>query len=750
MLTEFGSRLTSAPSFRYACAELSSTAYARTVQNPAAAIPLPRPFLVTGLGIKGWRPFAIAAVSAALVSILFALWTAYRWLGDQATIDLDDIGEAVAAFIATGSCVVAAVRTSGRTRIAWGLFGASAFAWGAGEVVWSVYQVGLGVAVPFPSAADAGFLLAVPLAVGGVLAFTSAPTRLVTRGETVLSGAIVGLSLLFIAWAFGLGKVYETSPASPAAQAIGLAYPIGDIITGTVLLVALRRARKGDIGRLGLLLAGLGFTALADSAFAYLTANGTYGALGSVLDTGWVAGYLLIALAPLWPANGKHVEVVEGPLELWQLALPWMAVAAAAITAIHLAVINQNLDSFATVLAGSIGLLLVASHVLSHRDSLELLRNSHRTEQALERRNVLLNQIITHAPLGIARLGTDMNIVDVNPRMATILRSPPDKLNGSEVAKFLHPDELARVIEVFQPLWRGTVESIESDTRAIRADQTEVWLHWSATAVRNASGRIEYFVVMYEDTDADHAANEAAAAHLAGLERLNRLKSEFVSLVSHEFRTALVGISGFSEMIRDEDVSLEEAKGYASDINKDAERLNRMINEMLDLDRIEAGRLTLHLQPVEINSVLEDAVDRARASSTQHLIVTDLDSQRPVIKADPDRVAQVVSNLLSNAIKYSPNGGEIAVTSALRDGHVDVSVRDHGVGIPPGFIQRLFSRYERYDKTASKIIGTGLGLAITRQIIEMHGGKIWVDSEVGAGSDFHFTLPLEAGAAQSA
>jgi signal transduction histidine kinase len=247
---------------------------------------------------------------------------------------------------------------------------------------------------------------------------------------------------------------------------------------------------------------------------------------------------------------------------------------------------------------------------------------------------------------------------------------------------------------------------------------------------------------MYEDIDAEHAANEAAAAHLAGLERLNRLKSEFVALVSHEFRTALVGISGFSEMIRDEDVSLEEAKGYAGDINKDAERLNRMINDMLDLDRIEAGRLTLHLQPVDINSLLEDAVNRARASSAGHSVLVNLDPARPIVRCDPDRIAQVAANLLSNAIKYSPGGGEIQVGTAARDGHVDVSIRDHGIGIAPDFIQRLFSRYERYEKATNKIVGTGLGLAITRQIIEMHGGKIWVDSEPGAGSDFHFTLPV--------
>jgi signal transduction histidine kinase len=196
-------------------------------------------------------------------------------------------------------------------------------------------------------------------------------------------------------------------------------------------------------------------------------------------------------------------------------------------------------------------------------------------------------------------------------------------------------------------------------------------------------------------------------------------------------------------MIRDEDVSLVEAKGFAADINKEADRLNRLINDMLDLDRIEAGRLTLQMQPVDINSLLQDAVERARVSSTLHDVVSSFDPGKPVVHCDPDRIAQVMTNLLSNAIKYSPDGGEILVSSSLRDGHVDVSVRDHGIGIAADFAQRLFSRYERYEKTSSKIIGTGLGLAITRQIVEMHGGRIWVDTAPGAGADFRFSLPLE-------
>ena len=699
--------------------------------------------ILSGFGFRGWRAFTIAAAAAAILAAAFVTWTALRIGGDAATVAVDDIGEAVAALMAAVSCGLAAVRTSNRTRLAWSFFAASAASWGIGEVVWSVYEVGMGVSVPFPSAADVGFLLAIPLAVAGVFAFTSAPGRLATRGEALLAGMIIALSLLFVAWALGLGKVYDMSTASPPARLIGLAYPVGDIITITVLVLALRRARRAELGSMFLLLGGLASAALADSAFAYLTASGAYGTLGSLLDAGWVIGYLMIALAPIWPATDTEKVRVEGPIELWQLALPWAAVVAAAVTAIKLVAADQVLDRLETVLAGCIGLLLVGSQVLSHRDSLSLVVNSQRMENQLERRSNLLNEIITHAPLGIVRAGIDMRIIDVNPRMAALMRVDPGQMVGMPVAAYLDPGEFTRVFDLFRPLWNGAVDSIESDSRAVRGDRTSVWLHWSATSVRNAAGRVEYFIAMYEDTDAQHAANEAATAHLAGIERLNQLKSEFITLVSHEFRTGLVGIQGFSEMIRDsEDLGKEDIKAFAADINKDAQRLNRMINDMLDLDRIEAGRLTLRMEAVDINVVLQDAVERARASSEHHVFELKLDPAHPVTQCDADRVAQIVANLLTNAVKYSPDGGVIVVSSQASEGFVEVSVRDHGVGIAPEFAKRLFSRYERYEKTSGKIIGTGLGLAIARQIVEMHHGRIWVDTTVGTGSDFRFSLPM--------
>ncbi|OLC65528.1 MAG: hypothetical protein AUH69_09440 [Actinobacteria bacterium 13_1_40CM_4_65_12] len=681
---------------------------------------------------------------ATIASAAFLVWTALRIGGDAPTIAVDDIGEGVASGIAAISLVLTARRSSGRLRTAWALLAVSAASWTVGEAIWSWYEVFQGVAVPFPSAADAGYLLAIPLAIAGVFAFATAPHRLATQGEAVLAGTIVALALLFVAWTLGLRTVYDQSQQPVPATLIGLAYPVGDIVVITVLIIALRRTTRAQLGRMLLLLGGLASNAVADSAFTYLTANGSYHAIGSILDVGWVIGYLLIALAPLWPAPARESETEEGPIQLWQMALPWMAVLAAALAAISIAIRNQLMDQFETILAGSIGVLFVCNQILTHRDSLDLLTDSRKAEAQLQARTTLLNQVIVQAPLGIARVGVDMKIIEANPRLGLLMHTRPSDMVGDSVAHFLPPEEMERVMKTFQPLWTGVVDTIESDSHALRADGSTVWLHWSATSIKQPGGHTDFFLAMFEDATAEHTAQEAAMANLAGLERLSQLKSEFVSLVSHEFRTALVGIQGFSEMIRDQDLAPEEAKAFAGDINSDAQRLNRMITEMLDLDRIEAGRMTLNVVPLDLNGIIAEASDRARATSAKHSIVTRLDPALPAVRGDSDRLFQVVSNLLSNAVKYSPAGGEILVCTQVLGGAVQVDVRDHGLGIPAEFVKKLFGRYERFeDKSKAKIIGTGLGLAITRQIVEMHGGKIWVDSTVGAGSEFHFTVPVQ-------
>jgi PAS domain S-box-containing protein len=361
--------------------------------------------------------------------------------------------------------------------------------------------------------------------------------------------------------------------------------------------------------------------------------------------------------------------------------------------------------------------------------------------RASERR---FRTIFNEAPAGIAQIATDGRLFDANPRACSMLGVGKEEIVVSSLSRFFPPDDQHSLLSSFEAAVRDPSLGGSTVTQqAVRGDGSRVWLQVTSTPIRRPDGTLDHILIMLEDVTAKRAAEASATATLAELERINILKSEFISVVSHEFRTALAGIQGFSEMIRDEDLDKAEMKEFAGDINKDALRLNRMITEMLDLDRIEAGRVSLRLSNVDLNTAITDSIERARATSPAHSIVADLDPLLPTLLADGDRLVQVVTNLLNNAVKYSPDGGEIRVRSQLTGSQTLVSVSDQGQGIPEDYITRIFERYERYEASAtSRIMGTGLGLPIARQIVEMHGGRIWVESTPGAGSTFHFTIPI--------
>ena len=680
-----------------------------------------------------WRVFALAAAAAAVAVVEFLAWTGFRAGGETLTTAVGDVAPALAAVVAALSCAFAARRSSGRRRLAWWLLAASAAIWGLGQAIVSFYEVGSGTAVPFPSAADAGFLAAMPLAFAGVFAFPLNPSHPVPLTRQIVNGGILALSLLFVGAALGLGNISSTSPVTPLAQLAGIAHPLGGLLMIVVILRPVRRLGFGMGGPMALLLVGLAANSVPDTAFAYWIANGPHGALGSLLGAGRVLGYLLIALAALWPPSSRPAPH-ERPVALWQVMIPWLGLLGVAITAGVLAVTGHPFAPALAALGAPLALLLVLSEL-----------ESRRAEARFRDRTALLDQIIARAPLGIARVRKDMTLIDAHRRMASFVDGKTRKTPVSTMSDFLPPEEIPRVVEKFQQLRDGSVESIEAENAGLRADGSRGWLHWTASTVRRKDGSIDYFLVMFADTTAEHEAKEAAMANLAGLERLSELKSEFVSMVSHEFRTALTGIQGFSEVMRDEAVTTDEVKEFAGDINSDAMRLNRMITELLDLDRMESGRMTLHRGPVDLNNTVRQAVERAQVAGSKHVIKTDLDPALPVVMGDADRLFQVIANLLSNAGKYSPEGAEVLVTSRVQDGNVQISVKDHGQGIPPEFLDRLFGRYERFEGNAkSQVVGTGLGLAITRQIVEMHKGRIWVESTVGVGSVFHFMVPVDA------
>src|SRR5256885_8867024 len=329
------------------------------------------------------RKFAVAAAAVLMASIAYALILKTGLFGDRAVTIIDDLGEALAAAIASAACAWAASRAGGKERLGWTLMSISTGLWAAGELVWSYYEVWQQVTVPYQSLADAGLLGAVPFAIGGIRAFWSdAAHGTSDRWRVWFDGVIVAIALTCTAWAFGLREVYQSDSST---KLLDLAYPVTDIVVGTVLILAIRRAARHQAGKMALLLAGIACYSVADSAFAYLNAQGSYESVGSVLNTGWFAGFLLIALAATYPAEPATATLKTARLDLWQLALPWMTLLLASAGAVYSSLSGHDIDLFMSSLTAALALLLTLNMLLEHREFLEMLTEIEESHSTLIR-----------------------------------------------------------------------------------------------------------------------------------------------------------------------------------------------------------------------------------------------------------------------------------------------------------------------------------------------------------------------------
>ena len=373
------------------------------------------------------------------------------------------------------------------------------------------------------------------------------------------------------------------------------------------------------------------------------------------------------------------------------------------------------------------------------------------TAQALRRSETDHRAIFERSPIGIARISSEGELLEANPALLLMLEHDFQTMRSHSWPDLLRAYDQAAARSRFSPLLAGISEGKSVQVRAGTGGGNWLWLQLTATSIPDSSGKPEHVLVMVEDVTVVREAQDKLGEALesqrsanATLEKLDRTKTEFLSIVSHEFRTALTGIQGFSELIRDGGLEPDEVRAYGGYIFNDADRVNRLIGDMLDLDRMESGRMSIRTADVDINEVLSDAIARAGSSPSVEF-KADLDPRLPIVVGDRDRLIQVVSNLVNNAVKYSPDGGTVTLSSRAEGGFALVSVTDTGVGIPPDEIGHVFERFRRVRSGAAQAIpGTGLGLTIVKQIVEMHGGKIWVESAVGHGSAFHFTLPLAA------
>jgi signal transduction histidine kinase len=244
----------------------------------------------------------------------------------------------------------------------------------------------------------------------------------------------------------------------------------------------------------------------------------------------------------------------------------------------------------------------------------------------------------------------------------------------------------------------------------------------------------------------------ATAEMLAEKTRLEELQSTFVSIVSHELQTPVAIIKSYAATLAREDANWppETIQRVSRNIEEECDRLTRLISDLLDLSRIQAGLVAMRVGSVDLAQLVAEIIDQLAPRSPRHSLRATFPPNFPTVRGDADQLRRALFNLVQNAVKYSPNGGEVVVAGELRsvDGRPNAVVRviDQGVGIPPGEEERIFERFHRADTRLSRsTAGVGLGLYITRSIIEGHGGRIWAESlGPGRGSNFTIVLPLTA------
>jgi len=326
----------------------------------------------------------------------FLGWTMLSLGGAAATTAFDDIGEMIAALIAAVACGWAALAAAGRVRRGWTLMALAALSWAAGEAVWTYYEVIAGHKTPFPSPADAGFLLAVPFQVAAVLHFARGGSGR-SHAKTIFDGAIVAVSVVFISWVAVLHTVYAAGGDGPISFGLSLAYPVGDLVTIVIVIVAVAGTRR-LYTPMALIAAGLLALTVSDSTFTYMTSQNAFNT--GPIDTGWVAGFLLIALAAVLGRLRPGAE--ESDTETPSLArnlLPYVPLSVAAVLAIWMMVRGTPIDLFSAALLVLIVALVLLRQVLALNEVAVLSRQLEESVRSLRGREQELSYQAFHDPL---------------------------------------------------------------------------------------------------------------------------------------------------------------------------------------------------------------------------------------------------------------------------------------------------------------------------------------------------------------
>jgi PAS domain S-box-containing protein len=374
-------------------------------------------------------------------------------------------------------------------------------------------------------------------------------------------------------------------------------------------------------------------------------------------------------------------------------------------------------------------------------------------EIALRESEERFRTLASHAPVGIFQEDRNGIRTYVNERWCQITGASLETAMGWGWIRLVHPEDR----ELVDSEWRAALQagvSHAAEYRILRTDGQTAWVQTSVVPVKDETGNINGYVGTVTDLTEQKKTEEQLRRQNIELENrnrdievANRLKTQFLANMSHELRTPLNGIIGFAELMHDGTVGpvSPDHKEFLGDILTSARHLLQLINDILDLSKIEAGKTEFRSEAVHLPQIVKEVCDIVgpMADSKKLAMSVEIEDSLQTVFLDPAKLKQVLYNYLSNAVKFTPEKGSIGV-SVRSDGlkSFRINVTDTGVGIAASEIPRLFTQFQQLDESASKKYqGTGLGLALTKRIVEAQGGRVGVQSTLGAGSTFWALLP---------
>lgn len=635
------------------------------------------------------------------------------------------------------ACAFQASRPRGSRQMrAWLLFGSAAAVGTIGNL--ALFGAGTSDSAGVGSlVSEVCLLLALVLGVSGTIAFPSTPRRPAEVVRIVLDGVVIGGSLLFFA-SLVLSKQIVGTDADLANRALPLLVPVIDVVVATTAFLLYVRRDPGDGGLLGLISVGCALFAVSDFGAAMVSVGHPF-RFGNPIDLGWIAGYCLIALAVLGAYAGPRSpgartrggSVVIGTALMFTL---FLAAAVSNLTGAQ----SGRMNTVSAVLW-----LLVLLAVIGRQVSLTF--DNEQMRQVLEQRvidrsrdlrtvtqqSALMLNSVGDGIYGVDRLGV---VTFVNPVAARVLGYTPDELIGVNAHSAFHAPPADGVpypedgCYITQAITGGVVTNAREDIYT-RADGGTVPVEVTASPATD-DGEAVGAVVVFRD--------------ITQRLEVDRLKDEFVSIVSHELKTPLTSIRGALAMLAAGSLGeLSPAASRMTTVALDSSvRLGRLITDILEVERIHSGVLPMTASTVDAHSLVESAVSQVSLVAQTARVRLEVGQVEGLVVADGDRAQQTLINLLDNAVKFSPPESVVRVSTCSRGTFVEFVISDSGRGIPPDKLESIFQRFHQVDSSdARERGGTGLGLAISRSIIDRLGGRIWAENNPDRGATLRFTLP---------